>query len=137
MKPLVDFRTLIRPASPNSYLVAPPGLCEQAVPDADSPVLAISAREGYARLLDRLKRGGTWRLAVEAPDALQLSFVAVTPLLRFRDDVDVRFIPPGPQAGDGESGARMAIYSRSRIGYSDLGKNRQRVHELLGFLQAA
>lgn len=137
MSALVDFRTLARPATPNTYLVAPPGLCEQAVPDEASPVLPVSARGGYARLMDRLKTGGGWQLKEASPEGLHIAFIAVTPLLRFRDDVDVRFIPPGPEAGDGEIGAGVAIYSRSRVGYSDLGKNRQRVRQLLNFLQAA
>jgi uncharacterized protein (DUF1499 family) len=56
-------------------------------------------------------------------------FVAVTPALRFRDDVDVLILP----AMDG--GSTMAVYSRSRVGLWNLGANRARVMRLHSELQ--
>lgn len=51
-------------------------------------------------------------------------YVAVTPTLRFRDDVDVLILPA---VGGGST---MAVYSRSRIGLWDLGANRARILRL-------
>jgi len=46
-------------------------------------------------------------------------------LFRFADDIDVQAIPV-----DGGKSA-LAIYSRSRVGYSDLGVNRKRIERWL------
>src|SRR3546814_20275456 len=53
-------------------------------------------------------------------------------LFRFADDVSVRFI----DNGNGNGTATLAIYSRSRLGYGDLGVNRSRVQRWLALLQA-
>ena len=53
-------------------------------------------------------------------DMLRLKFVATTGLMRFKDDVDLEVIP----LDDGRT--TFAIYSRSRVGYSDLGAKRKR-----------
>ena len=49
----------------------------------------------------------------------------MTPALRFRDDVDVLL-----HSVDGQT-TRMAVYSRSRIGLSDLGTNARRIEDLI------
>jgi uncharacterized protein (DUF1499 family) len=46
-------------------------------------------------------------------------------LFGFPDRIDVEVVP------DGEHSAMLAIYSRSRYGYYDLGANRRRVEEWL------
>ena len=63
-------------------------------------------------------------------EALRIKFVATTGLMRFKDDVDIEIIPLD------EGRATFAIYSRSRVGYSDLGANRKRVAKLIERLTA-
>ena len=52
--------------------------------------------------------------------------VAITPLMRFRDDVQLLYIP--------EEGL-VHVRSSSRLGYSDMGANRKRVEELRELLR--
>lgn len=63
-------------------------------------------------------------------EALRIKFVATTGLMRFKDDVDIEIIPLD------EGRSSVAIYSRSRVGYSDLGANRKRVTKLIERLTA-
>jgi uncharacterized protein (DUF1499 family) len=49
--------------------------------------------------------------------------------MRFPDYITLRTV----DLGDGVSG--IAVWSRSRYGYSDLGVNRERVEKLLAALQ--
>ena len=126
---LVDFATLERPTSPNTYLLAPEGLCRKATPDKTSPVWAMSARELYRAVKELIDGQGLWAKSDESENPLQLSFVARTALLRFKDDVDVRVVPSADEAE-----SQLAIYSRSRLGYSDLGANAKRVNKILEML---
>jgi uncharacterized protein (DUF1499 family) len=52
--------------------------------------------------------------------------VAVTPLMRFRDDLEF-LIQPDQK--------KIQFRSASRLGRSDLGKNRQRLKEIFALLQ--
>jgi uncharacterized protein (DUF1499 family) len=62
---------------------------------------------------------------MEANGDIHIRWVAVTPALRFRDDVDVLLRPI-----DGST-TRMAVYSRSRVGLSDFGTNARRIEDLI------
>lgn len=63
-------------------------------------------------------------------DGRRWELVQLSRLFRFADDVSVRFID------DGNGTATLAIYSRSRLGYGNLGVNRGRVQRWLALLQA-
>ena len=121
---MIDFAVLERPKSPNTYLVAPEGLCRNATPDRVAPVFSGGPERLRDAFLRLMRSEPNVSDGPATGDPLAYTFVAVTPLLRFKDDVDVRFL-----AVDG--GASLAIYSRSRVGYSDLGANRKRVEAWL------
>jgi uncharacterized protein (DUF1499 family) len=76
------------------------------------------------RALKRVGERRGWVLGEQDPAAMRLTFVAVTPLLRFKDDVDVLVLPAAGQANR----STFAAYSRSRVGYSDLGTNLKRLN---------
>jgi len=128
----LDFQTLRRPGSPNSFLLAPEGYCEQSATDGDAPVFNMAEGELFDHVLTVL--GGMDAIDVEASDreALRVRAVATTPLLKFRDDIDVAILPPAA----GLAGARLAIYSRSRVGHYDFGANARRVRSLVKNLRA-
>ncbi len=66
----------------------------------------------------------------EASGAIRARYVAVTPLMRFRDDVDVLIHPASAER------SVVAVYSRSRVGLSDLGANGARIEAIEQRLKA-
>jgi len=73
----------------------------------------------FASLIELLRGEPRVELATVEPDYVHAVFR--TPLLRFRDDLELRL----------DRGARrIHVRSASRVGYSDLGTNRRRVESL-------
>lgn len=125
---MFDFATFERSSKPNDYLVAPQGLCQQAVPDADAPVFRQSADAVFLNLRGLVKADPQYKNVLINDAQLELSAIAVTKVFRFKDDVNVAVLPEG-------EGSTLAIYSRSRVGHADFGKNRQRIEALIAALQ--
>lgn len=95
--------------------------------DETAPVFEKTPKQVFNVVMDLVLERVEWRLRASDPDTLRISFIAVTPLMKFKDDVYVQAVPV-----DGDAGrSSVAIYSGSRIGYSDLGTNAKRVQELL------
>lgn len=130
MTEFIDFKTLERPKSPNTYLLATADLCEVATADQPSPHYAASADEVYSTCRKIIEAHKGWELSAADPAARKLHFISTSGLMRFKDDVDILVLANnGPEAG-----STLAIYSRSRVGYSDLGANAKRVATLLAAL---
>ncbi|MBX3492047.1 MAG: DUF1499 domain-containing protein [Parvibaculum sp.] len=117
----MDFQTLRLTAKPNQYLVAPEGLCAQAKPYLAAPEYAIAPTALRAIFRD---------IALAQPRVVQTgadeatltdTYVQRSAFLGFPDTITVRFLT----VGTGRSS--LAIYSRSRYGYSDLGVNKARI----------
>lgn len=126
----VDFSLLKRPASPNTALIAPPGFSlGEAQADAAAPIFDVEPEELFTRALRLINARRDWRLVDQDKAQMKLKFIAVTALLRFKDDIDVQIVgvPPGKSS--------YAAYSRSRVGYSDLGANRKRLDAFGAALQ--
>jgi uncharacterized protein (DUF1499 family) len=107
--------------APNRALACAPDICKVTDNYTSAPVFSASA-ENLSDALLRLEPAAERRL--EANGDIHIRWVAVTPTLRFRDDVDVLLRPSEGQT------TRMAVYSRSRIGLSDLGTNARRIEGL-------
>lgn len=129
MPDFIDFKTLVRPGSPNTALLAPAGFAASAEPDGAAPIYDVPPGELYMRALRLIGERRDWQLGAQDAAKMRLTFVATSALMRFKDDVDVMVLPV---AGQSEK-STFAAYSRSRVGYSDLGANRKR----LGALSAA
>lgn len=125
MSDFISFKSLKRPPKPNTCLAAPENHCLAAEPDFAPPVMAMTGRGLYSRLSEIIASEKRWGSIEADPEALRIKFVATTGLMRFKDDVDIEVIPVD------EGKATFAIYSRSRVGYSDLGANRKRVRDLI------
>ncbi|MEN0077877.1 MAG: DUF1499 domain-containing protein [Pseudomonadota bacterium] len=106
--------------------------------DADSPVFPIGPGPLFSLVSRLVREDRSFKEFEEDVARMQISFVAVTSFLRFKDDVDIAVVPaPGAGAGAAAS-SHLAIYSRSRVGYSDLGANAKRVTSLIEkFAEAA
>ncbi|RIJ15058.1 DUF1499 domain-containing protein [Henriciella mobilis] len=131
MSARVDFEKIERPGSPNTYLVAPEGLCANATPDADAPSFDLSPEALFAKVESALSDKSNWSVTHRDPATRQIDLVARTPVLKFKDDVAIRVLPDGANHGK----SRLAVYSRSRVGYHDLGANRKRVDSLIAELK--
>lgn len=116
---MLDLRTLTRPTSPNHYLIGPRGFTGPA-PDESAPEFDLTAARLYelARRL-ALSQPRT-KLLEDAPESLSFEIRQRTKLWRFPDDITVEAVPLG------EGRAALALYSRSRCGYSDFDVNRRR-----------
>ncbi len=132
MPGFIDFKTLERPSSPNTALLAPEGFTQTATPDGAAPVYNAAPAELYARALNAVAAKPNWQLGEKDDAGLRLRFVAVSALMRFKDDIDLVILPAAGQPGK----STFAAYSRSRVGYSDLGANRKRLDALSGALMA-
>lgn len=118
---MIDFATFERPLTPNTYLVCTPEICSAARADAPSPTFNVDVATVRAAIASIVPEA----VFTDGPQGMQATYVATTRILRFKDDVDVLLVATA--AG----GTQVALYSRSRVGVSDLGKNRQRGNALL------
>ena len=125
MTDFINFKSLKRPPKPNTCLVAPENHCLAAEPDFEPPEFDLSPRGLFSKFNETVAATRNFgRVAADA-EQLRLKFVVTTGLMRFKDDVDIEIVP----LADGRS--TFAIYSRSRVGYSDLGANRKRVEKII------
>jgi uncharacterized protein (DUF1499 family) len=124
-----DFGTLQPPDSPNHWLIAPSDF-GPAHPDEAAPVFDVPA--------DRLAQA--WILVVEAQprtdvvgvsdDGLQIEAEQRSAVFGFVDRISARFVPLGADR------STLIAYSRSEVGYWDLGVNRSRLRDWLAMLPA-
>lgn len=128
MSDFIDFKTLTRPPKPNTCLAAPDGLCEAARVDFAPPIFDQTQETLLKSLTEIIRAERGWSKLVTDSTSGRQRFIAVTPFLRFKDDIDIQLVPVT------EASTTLAIYSRSRVGYSDFGTNRKRVDALIASL---
>jgi hypothetical protein len=124
----VSIRWLPSPLPKGSFLACPANYCSAAEAVA-SPVFDLPWErldEYWIEIVSGEKR----MVSVAAdPDARQFVYIQHSPTFRFPDIITVEFVL---LASDRSS---IAIYSRSRYGGYDFGKNRKRVEKWLVLLQ--
>ena len=116
-------------ATPNCFRMAPENLTERRI-DAASPVYGKRAAD-MARAFHELAltQRGTLHVA-GVQDDLHLTYVQRTRRLKLPDYVSVKFI----DLADNRS--TVAVFSRSRFGYGDLGVNAKRVRQWMSGLSS-
>ena len=122
------FETLTLKASPNQYLVAPEGLCQNAKSHVESPIYAMSAEALEDLLAENLLALPRTKEAMRSAEDGQRAFVQRSALIGFPDTLIFQTF----EVDEGTSS--LAIYSRSHVGWSDMGVNKRRVSDLLASL---
>lgn len=120
----------VRPTGqPNCHLILPRGWGVGPA-HQDSPIFPVEApvlARAVVACLGKTPRTG---VVARAPGGLQVEAEERSRLFGFVDRISVRAVPQG--AGR----SALAFFSRSRIGYWDLGVNRKRAHRLLAALES-
>ncbi len=127
---MLDFALLELTEKPNQYLVCPPDYCQKAAAHREAPVFDVPAaklRDAWAKVLADQPRTKTLE---EDGASLSYEYVQRSALFRYPDFISVQFVPLN------EARSTMAIYSRSKYGYSDLGVNKKRIDTWLDLLEA-
>lgn len=124
-----DFETLQPPTSPNHWLVAPPDTAFAGKVDATAPTFAVPAERlveawtGVVRKQPRVRFLGT------SADGLQVEAEQRSALIGFVDRISFRAVPLAAEQ------STFYAYSRSEVGYWDLGVNRSRLARWLAELR--
>lgn len=126
---MLEFETLRLTGRPNAWLVAPAGLCREATPSAAAPTFPVPPERLFQGWLEVLAAEPRTAIVSQDMAKLQIESTQRSALMGFVDDVAARFLA-APE------GSTLAVYSRSRVGYSDMGVNHKRVDRLLNALRA-
>lgn len=126
----VDLRTVDPGGKPNRFLLTP---ASYANPHADgvSPVFAVDPDRLFSVASAVIAAQPRTTIRVSDPGLRRAVAVQRSAVFGFADDVDVAVEAAGP----GQSS--LALFSRSRLGYWDLGVNRRRVLDWLTLIEAA
>jgi len=125
----MDFKTFKLTRKPNQFLIALEGHCQNATPHAAPKTYSVDAQKLEDTFADVALAEP--RVTRKQADDGQREFVQRSALMRFPDTITFEAI----DLGGGKS--TLAIYSRSKVGHSDLGVNRKRIESWLKKLDAA
>lgn len=115
----INFDALVRPSSPNTWLVGPADSAPP--PDDKAPVLEVPASqlvEAWTQVIGQQPRSLVLGLS---EDGLQVEAEQRSAIFRFVDRISFRAVELGPER------STFHAYSRSLTGHSDFGVNRKRL----------
>lgn len=121
MQDLTDFASLQRPSSPNSWLIVSPGLGKQVAADAEVPAYQMTPRQLAAAWQTVVETQPRTRILAVSDNGLQIEAVQRSALFGFIDRISFQAVPID------EDSAGLLVYSRSNVGYWDMGVNRRRL----------
>jgi len=116
----IDFESLKRPGTANTFLLAPNWLCRNATPDTIAPTYPVKAAELRRTFLASVAAEPRVEHTSADEAALYDDFVARSRVFRFPDLVSTKFLDL-----DGDR-STLALYARAVYGLSDMGVNRKR-----------
>lgn len=125
----IEFATLVKPSTPNTWLVCSPEHCRNTTPDQSAPEYGMSELQLRQRLISIWQSQPRTVLAAgDAQTPGEIRFVQYSALFGFPDTISVHTFALDTNR------STLAIYSRSQIGRSDLGANRERISRWLAKL---
>ncbi len=124
----VDPLVAPKPSTPNSYRIGPEETVEF---DAIAPVFDVPASELGATFDDVATQDDSVEIVAGSAEDGWVTYVQRSALFAFPDYISVRFIDV---EGDRST---LAVFSRSRIGRSDLGVNKKRVIDWMSEVESA
>lgn len=122
-----DFKKLVRPDKPNTYLVCPKDYCSAPVDEIAKtyPMSAQALDKTWQAMIAKQPRT---KLMASDPQKLAYQYVQYSRFFHFPDHINVIFIPLT------EHTSTLAIYSRSVYGHYDFHVNEKRVKSWLSQL---
>ena len=125
----VNFKEATLTARPNQFLACPAGYCADT-PHMISPTFPVTRAE-LATAWDAMMDGKTrFRQLATHDESDRRQYEERSKLIGFPDRISVQFLPLSPDTSS------VAVYSRSKYGYSDMGVNEARVGRLMAELKA-
>ncbi len=126
----VEFDRLVKPSTPNTYLVCPPDRCAVAAASA-APVFDLPASALFDRVRQTLAAQPRTEIVQDQGDRRRLVLVQRSRVFRFPDTITVQIfeLPAGRST--------LAVYSASNYGRGDFGVNEARVRDWLALVAAA
>ena len=124
----VSIAELHAPLPQAAFVTCPAGYCPaaEAVPSPSFDVPWARLHDYWTEVVSGEKR----MILVRAdPDVRRFVYIQHSPTFRFPDIITVEFVSLSPARSS------IAVYSRSRYGKYDFGKNRKRVEKWLALLQ--
>lgn len=121
VKEVIDFSRLKRRGSPNKYLCYPTGFDCALAADDSSPHFAVDATQLQDCWRKLLKNERSVTIIQDDAASRSIECIQRSRVFRFPDKISVQFIVVTKEKSS------LAIYSRSKYGYYDLGVNRRRV----------
>lgn len=128
MAVFMEFTTLERPTSPNTWLIAPRDAQISARRDGDAPEFRMTASDLAAAWQALLTTQPRTRILGVSDDGLQVEAEQRSAVFGFVDRISFRAAPI-----DGDTSS-LFVYSRSLAGYWDIGVNQRRVTAWVGAL---
>lgn len=111
-----------------SHLIAPEDHCRHATPDGPAPVFNVDPGALFENARAFFANDRSFEDTEVDDTARRIRAVAVTKLMKFKDDVTIEVLPHA-------AGSTIAIYSCSRVGFGDMGTNKKRVDGIVAHLQ--
>jgi uncharacterized protein (DUF1499 family) len=125
----MDFDALVKPSSPNTYLIAPSEYDRAAI-DEVSPVFDVSATDLARAWLSVIEAEPRVSVRAISDDRLRIEAEDKSAVFGFVDKISFRAIPLN------SGRATMFAYSRSQVGYWDFGANKRRLDRWTDALEA-
>jgi uncharacterized protein (DUF1499 family) len=114
--------------NPTEYPGAETAMLQRAAyPDLAPLILSVAPERAYALAMALAKEKG-WEIIADRPDEGRIEAVARSLLYGFKDEIIIRI-------ATSDSGARVDLRSRSRIGRIDRGVNAKRIRAFLAALK--